>query len=167
MKKSILIPLTALALSALACGPFSVTVNVPKLTTGPTQTFTVNEPVPDTQSATDVTLAMGAGELNVSGGGDGLIEGSIQYNVADWKPSLTTGAGSVRLEQGNTEFSGIPGSDVVNLWDLKLGSAPMNLTVQAGAYQGDLDLSGVPLRNLDISDGASNATVVFDSLNPE
>jgi hypothetical protein len=167
MNKKLWIPFTVLALAALACGPVNITVNIPKVTTGPTQTFTVNEPLPDSKSAVDVTLAMGAGEFNLSGGGDGLLNGAVQYNVPEWKPTLTRGTTSLTLEQGQNDVNGLPGSDVINRWDLKLGNAPMNLTVRAGAYRGEMDLSGVPLQSLDINDGASDSTVVFSSLNPE
>lgn len=171
MHTKLIIPITALAIGALACGPISVNVNVPRLTTGPTETFTVNEPLPDTKSVTDVTLEMGAGELNLTGGGEGLMEGDIKYNVADWKPTLTStlngSTSSLLLKQDDTKMNGFPDNDVINKWSLKLGEAPMNLTLHAGAYQGDLDLSGVPLRNLTINDGASQSEVSFDTLNPE
>jgi hypothetical protein len=39
--------------------------------------------------------------------------------------------------------------------------------VNAGAYEGSLALGGVPLRRLEINDGASHATVSFDAPNPE
>lgn len=171
MNTKLIIPVTALAIGALACGPISVNVNVPKLTTGPTETFTVNEPLPDTKSVTDVTLEMGAGELDLAGGAEGLLEGDIKYNVADWKPSLTStlagSTSSLLLKQDDTHINGFPDKDVINKWSLKLGDAPMNLTLHAGAYQGDIDLSGVPLRNLTINDGASQSDVRFDTLNPE
>lgn len=166
MNKTLIIPVTAIALAGLACSPINVHVNVPKLTTGPTETFAVNEPLPDTQSPTNVMLTMAAGEFNLSGGADGLVQGDIRYNVADWKPSLTTGAGSFALEQGNTKQDGFPDDNVINQWNLKLGDAPMNLSVRAGAYKGQFDLSGVPLHNLAINDGASDADVTFTSLNP-
>ena len=31
-------------------------------------------------------LKMGAGELNLTGGADQLMEGDFSYNVSDWKP---------------------------------------------------------------------------------
>jgi len=167
MKKSLIIPITALALAGLACGPVSVHVNIPRLATGPTETFTVNEPLPDTKSATDVLLTMAAGEFNLTGGADGLVQGDIRYNVADWKPTTTSATGSFELEQGKSNLEGFPDDHVVNTWDLKLGNAPMNLSVRAGAYKGEFDLSGVPLTNLSIDGGASDADVVFDSLNPQ
>ncbi len=167
MKRSILLAITALVIASLAC---SINLpNVPRLKTGPTETLTVSEAAPDVETA-DVTLKLGAGTLDLSGDADGLITGEIQYNIAEWKPTITNNNGAVTIEQnsGNGNF-GIPesGSSVVNDWTLQLGNTPMNLTVNAGAYEGTLDLSGVPLRNLSISDGASSTNVTFDSLNPQ
>jgi hypothetical protein len=34
-------------------------------------------------------LRMGAGELNVTGGTDALMEADFAYNVADWKPDVS------------------------------------------------------------------------------
>lgn len=167
MKKPILISMAALTLAALACAPINVNVNVPRLTTGPTETLTVNEPLPDSDSVVDVELRMGAGELNVTGGGESLASGDIKYNIADWKPTITNTGSSLIIEQGESNLEGFPDNDVVNEWNLNLGTAPMNLTIRAGAYQGDIDLSGVPLHNLTIQDGASQSEVKFDSVNPE
>jgi hypothetical protein len=43
----------------------------------------------------------------------------------------------------------------------------MALTIQAGAYSGSMDLSGIPLRRLEVSDGASDVRLSFASPNPE
>jgi hypothetical protein len=58
-------------------------------------------------------------------------------------------------------------NDAVNRWDIQLGNAPMNLSLQAGAYDARIDLSGIPIQRLDIQDGVSDTKVRFDSLNPE
>jgi hypothetical protein len=34
-------------------------------------------------------LRMGAGELNLTGGADALMEGEFSYNVSDWKPKVS------------------------------------------------------------------------------
>ena len=47
-----------------------------------------------------------------------------------------------------------------------IGDVPTDLVVKAGAYKGNLDLSGIPITNLEISDGASQAEITFDQLNP-
>ena len=43
----------------------------------------------DAQSAR-AQLKMGAGELNLTGGADQLMEGDFSFNVSDWKPEVTT-----------------------------------------------------------------------------
>jgi len=42
----------------------------------------------DAQSAL-VQLKMGAGELNLTGGADQLMEADFSYNVSDWKPKVS------------------------------------------------------------------------------
>jgi hypothetical protein len=117
----------------------------------------------------EVSLMMGAGTLALTGGADQLVAGAIQYNVAEWKPTVTSDGTDVKIEQGSPDTpAGLPdGNDVVNEWDLALGDVPMNLSLRAGAYQGTLDLSGVPLRSLEINDGASSVELKFDSVNPQ
>jgi hypothetical protein len=164
--KRLLILIAALAVAALAC---DVSLpNVPRLQTIPTETLVVAEPLPDSETA-EVELRLGAGELTLAGGGEGLISGEIQYNVAEWKPTVTRDGNRVRIEQGRADSGniGITEGNVVNEWNLKLGNKPLRLEIDAGAYRGELDLSGVPLRRLDIADGASTSTVKFESLNPE
>ncbi|HLE30471.1 MAG TPA: toast rack family protein [Anaerolineales bacterium] len=170
MKRPLLLVMAALTAASLAC---SINLSLPKvqtLKTGPTETLTISEPLPDAEGPIDVTIKMGAGELNLTGGAEGLVEGEVRYNIPEWKPAITGNDGTLTIEQGPAEDSiGIPepDADIVNEWNLKLGDAPMELEINAGAYDGTLDLSGVPLRRLSIRDGASNAEVVFDSLNPE
>ncbi len=172
MKRTLLIALALLVLPSLAC---TITLPAPaQLTTGPTQTFTVSEPLPADATADNpvkVELRMGAGELTLEGGADGLASGEVEYNVPEWKPTVTSEAGKLIIEQGPQDhgLAWFPGKDnsIVNNWDLKLGSAPMDLTVSAGAYKGTLDLSGLHLRQLAISDGAADSEVTFDETNPE
>ena len=165
MKRPIFFALIVLAIASLAC---SFTVNLPQAQkTGPTQTFTVNEPLPDSKIVSQVSLEMGAGTFKLAGGAKGLIEGTVDYNVDKWKPTVTRTGSDVRIKQTNLENVSL-GSDVKNDWDLKLSSEqPLDLTLSAGAYEGSLDLSGLHLRKLDISDGASKSKLTFNSANPE
>src|SRR3712207_4590820 len=53
-------------------------------------------------------LKMGAGELNLTGGADRLMEAEFSYNVANWKPKVNynvsgdTGGGCRRIQLGET-----------------------------------------------------------------
>lgn len=164
MKKILpLIVVLTLVLSSLAC---TFTVSTPKISTGETKTFTVNEGVPAGVETVSLDIEMGAGKLNITGGAKNLMEGTIHYNVLGWEPKVTRKGERIRIFQEPLTKIRIPNDDVVNNWDLQLGAFPIDLKVSAGAYEGSLDLSGVPLTNLDISDGASKATVTFNSVNP-
>lgn len=152
-----------MALTLMAC---SFTVNVPTVNTGNSETLEVNEAPVSSAGTNRVEIEMGAGKLNISGGASSLIEGTIEYNVDSWKPEITRNSDQITIAQKNTSNVGIPDGDIKNEWKLKLGKEPIDLSLSTGAYQGDIDLSGLSITKLSISDGASKATVKFDSLNP-
>jgi hypothetical protein len=166
--KPILIILAILTLVTMACG---ITVNVPlpidNITTGPTQVEQINVPEPDAPSV-DLTLVFGAGDLNLQPGATGaLVSGTASFNVEDFKPQVSTNDGTVRIETGDLNIKGIPSFDdnVENRWDLKLSDAPMQLTINAGAYQGDIELGGLALKSLEVSDGAADVRLNFSEAN--
>jgi hypothetical protein len=172
MKRGLLLAILVLTLPSLACS-FGLP-NPPRATTGPTQTVKINEGAPATATSAapaKVVVQMGAGQLKLRGGAEGLAEGEIRYNIPTWKPTVTNENGQLTIRQGQPQDRDhgwfADGSQVVNTWDLKLGDVPMNLTVNAGAYEGDLDLSGLHLRQLTVIGGASDSTLTFDETNPE
>lgn len=162
LKRPLFVLIAVLAVVSLAC---SVSVDMPEPKTGPTETLEIAENAPG-DGVTDLMIGMGGGKLDIGPGAERLVEGSVKYNIPDWKPEITSNGRELRIEQ-NVKNAGFLSGKVVNNWNLRLGSTPMDLTIQAGAYEGELDLSGIPLRNLRISDGASKATVIFNLPNPE
>jgi len=161
MKRPLLLMLVVLAVMSLAC---SISVDLPEPKTGPKEIMEISEEAPGDRTA-DVYIGMGGGKLDLGPGADRLVEGTVEYNVPEWKPEVTRDGNEVRIEQkiNNASFLG---GKVVNEWDLRLGQTPMDLTIQAGAYEGELDLSGLPLHSVRITDGASKATVAFNLPNP-
>jgi hypothetical protein len=161
----ILITITLLA-STLACG---VTINVPSAQTGPTRTLEISETLPADLGVTELTIEMAAGTLNIGPASDDKLSGRVDYNVSEWIPTITRDPNSLRLSQlHDKSFGNFTGNDVINDWDLKIGNeVPLDLTVNAGAYKGRLDLSGLKLRRLEINDGASDSDVKFNLPNPE
>jgi hypothetical protein len=162
----ILVAAAALAGASLAC---SVNFGGPTLKTGPTETLTINESLPKNVDEVALTINMAAGQLDLSGGADGVLVGEIRDNVDEWVPAVTNDGDSLVVDQGAPDTgSGFNlDNSIVNDWTLQLGDIPYDLTLNAGAYKGTLDLSGVPLRRLTINDGASQSDVKFDSVNPE
>jgi len=157
---------SALALATLACG---ITINLPvdRIVTGPTQTeeIMIQQPVAD---EVELTLDFGAGNLEILPGEDGaLVSGTATYNVPDFKPEIDVDENRVHLSTGNLEINGIPrfGDNLENKWDLKLGDHPTNLTINSGAYKGELELGGLSIKSLDITDGAAEVRLRFSELN--
>jgi hypothetical protein len=108
-------------------------------------------------------LKMGAGELNLTGGADQLMEADFAYNVADWKPKVNYDVsgetGELTVRQGSD--GGIRlGGDARNEWDIRLNDeVPTNLSVQMGAGESDLDLDDLTLTALDLEMGAGRTMI--------
>ena len=169
--KTILTIVAVFSLAALAC---SVTINLPetrKFETGQTKAEDINIAYPsDTTGEPELTLKFGAGKLEVEpGDSDTLVSGTAEYNVVEFRPEVTTEGSQVTLSTGDKiEFRGIPsftGGKYINNWDIKLGTAPMSLFINAGAYQGVIELGGLSLTSLRVTDGAADVKLSFSDLN--
>ena len=84
-------------------------------------------------------------------------------NVPNFKPEIEKNDGSIEIKQGN--FKTLNVTNFENEWDLKLGETPMDLEINAGAYQGRYEFSGLALTGLTIKDGASDVDVSFSAPN--
>ncbi len=136
------------------------------ITPGPTLTDEINIPLPDSAKPLQLTLAFGAGTLKLSPGANALVFGAATYNIPDFKPGVTVKDNIIRLEQGNYKLTGIPDfSNLKNEWDLKLGAAPLDLTIEAGAYKAEYEFGGLALTNLTIKDGAAAVKLAFSTPN--
>lgn len=154
--------LTILALATMACG---FTISIPdRPTPGPDVTDEISVAIPDSDD-TRLKISFGAGELTLSPGADDLlVEGTVTYNVPNFKPKVREDDGYIRIEQG--EFKTLNVTDLKNEWDLMLGETPMELEINAGAYQGRYEFGGLALTDLTIKDGASDVEVSFSESNP-
>jgi N-terminal domain of toast_rack, DUF2154 len=167
-RKSFLAIFIVLALVTMSCS-FTVNLPVTKVQTGPTRTENIDIPNPDGSDA-NLTLAFAAGELNLTpGGSSALVSGTAVYNVDELKPVISGGGADVRLQTGQNDvkFNGIPsfGNNFKNQWDLVLGENPMDLTVMAGAYKGNMELGGLSLKSLHVTDGAAQVELKFSQPN--
>ncbi len=178
--KTLLSFLLILSLASLACG-FSVDLpSRPTPGAEVTDEITVAVP-PSAQSGAEASgengtpipaevhlkLTFGAGDLRLSPGAeDALVQGTATYNVADFKPVVTSEGGQVEIRQGEYRFQSTNLTGIVNEWDLKLGATPMELTINAGAYNGQYELGGLALTGLTIKDGAAEVSVSFAEPNP-
>lgn len=161
MNVKIILAILALALASLACGFSYDLPNPPKAGPEVEESITVADPGSD---ETRLTLSFGAGELTLSPGAKNLVDGTAIYNVEDLKPEIQKSKNSIEIRDGN--FKSLPPfDDIRNEWDLKLGAMPMDLTINAGAYDGNLELGGLALKSLTVKDGAANVDLSFSELN--
>jgi hypothetical protein len=108
-------------------------------------------------------LKMGAGELNLTGGADQLMEADFSYNVASWQPKVNYDVsgetGELIVRQGSGGGVRL-GGDARNEWDIRFNDeVPTNLSVQMGAGESDLDLDSLTLTGLDLEMGAGRTTI--------
>lgn len=161
MSIKVILAILVLALSSLACG-FSI--DLPERTqAGPEikESITVADPKSE---ETRLTISFGAGELTLSPGAKNLVDGTAIYNVEDLKPLIRENDNSIEIRQG--DFKRLPPfDDMKNEWTLKLGDMPMDLSLNAGAYDGNLELGGLALKSLTVKDGASNVDLSFSEPN--
>ena len=109
-----------------------------------------------------VEINLGAGDLQLTGGAEKLMEADFTYNVAKIKPEVKYTDGTLVVRQPET--NGMPAllgiTDFRNEWNLRLNDGvPMDLSVDVGGGTSNLQLTGLSLTGLDISLGAGIYTV--------
>lgn len=129
---------------------------------GPTQTETFSVPAGKAKSVR-VHLKIGAGELEIAGGAKHLMDGTITYNVPDWKPDMSYNVdgengtlmvmqpeGGVHSNAGNVKYD----------WNLQFSDkTPLGIAVEMGAGKSNLNLAGLDLQDFSMECGAGDATV--------
>jgi N-terminal domain of toast_rack, DUF2154 len=125
--------------------------------TGETHNDTVSLDLDDSKS-TRVQIRMGSGALRVKSGTPKLMEGQFAYNVPDWKPVVDRKAGELSLSQPGSSGSSFGNS--VNNWDLTLNrEAPMEVRVDLGAGEANLELGQINLSRVEMNIGAGKVTM--------
>ena len=151
-----------------ACG-IKLPSLVTEIKTGPTQTMDIQVPLPaDSTSNVELNLEFMAGELRLSPGDSGYLASvRATYNAAELEPVVEVTGGATYLKTGDLEIEGLPKfeDELKNEWDVQLGDTPMSLNIQAGAYSGNLELGGLSLNELTISEGGSDVTCSFSAPN--
>ncbi|MBE3126424.1 MAG: hypothetical protein IMZ57_12315 [Acidobacteria bacterium] len=111
----------------------------------------------------EVGLHMNAGELRVRGADqEALLEASFEYSrdrdrpVVDYRRFGDKGTLEVRRARRNS----VPFGRIRNRWDLRLTRAvPMELDIDLGAGQSDIDLRGLKLQRVEIDMGVGEMTL--------
>lgn len=97
-----------------------------------------------------VEIRMGAGDLEVSGGADKLLEADFTYNVAEFRPEVKYSGGTLIVRQACVGGCALGDNDRCE-WDLRLNNdVPMDLSIGLGAGTSHLKRAGLSLSTLDI-----------------
>jgi hypothetical protein len=161
MKKAVCLQvLCLLSIAILPAGCLPLTTPAQP---GETITMPLNVPYPEGTEPVTLTLDFGAAEFYADAEGRTLLEGTVTYNVPALRPEVRVRASSVEVRQ---EARQVP-LHTVNKWQVHFGTArPLVLKVNAGAYDGYWELGGIPIRELEINQGASRSTLNFTLPNP-
>lgn len=128
------------------------------------QMLEARRPARDTQPV-HVALAYGVGTLRLEPADSGtLYDVRLRYDADRLVPTVDWQAGA-RTLRVRTRLDGLrlPASGRTDLTLGLTARAPLDLDVQLGAVEAELDLTGLRVRSLDFASGASRATVRFDT----
>jgi hypothetical protein len=108
-----------------------------------------------------------SGKVEINPGNDKLVEGTISYDVPAWKPIINKTKEQVTIRQERRDFLhhwGIPRND----WQLRLGKTePYRLEIQTGVSRGDIELGGLPIKELKVESGVGDSNIMFGEPNTE
>ena len=142
-------------LTTLGCAPTTSSARV-----GSLQTESQSVELGDVESVS-VEIDMGAGELNVAGGADELMETDFTYNVVALKPEVEFRGRKLTIRQPDldiTSFADLP--DYRYEWDLRFNDdVPMDMNIRLGTGKMDLELAGLSITALEVDMGASRSTL--------
>ncbi len=111
--------------------------------------------------AADISVDLGAGNIEIRGGATGLIEGDLDY-IGEAPKLQYRRSGSRAAVSVGGGLSGRRSGDAPPRWLLKFNdSIPVSLSIDAGAGRADLDFSTVKLTGLDMDMGAGQFRVTF------
>ncbi|MDF1513506.1 MAG: toast rack family protein, partial [Anaerolineae bacterium] len=110
-----------------------------------------------------VNLAMGAGELKVDNRAEDLLEANFTFNVESWAPDMNytveDNKGRLSIRQPQTNDINI-GGNVKYAWDLRFApDIPLDMRIDCGAGDHNLDFSNLSVTSLNVKVGAGNVNI--------
>jgi hypothetical protein len=108
-----------------------------------------------------------SGRLEIHPGGDRLVDGTISYDIPEWKPFISASSDRILVKQ-EERWLHTHWDSPQNDWDLKIGTVkPFQFKVRTGVSRAKLSLGGVPLTRLNLNTGVGTCKVWFNDENPE
>ena len=117
----------------------------------------------------EVNVSYGAGELTLGlADSDLLYHARFDYDEDFVTPSVDYAGGRLDLGISSDNNRGFKGRSASSSLDLRLSrDVPMDLNLDFGAGSARLNLSGLPLRSLEVNRRPSGRQFVSDEVNPE
>jgi hypothetical protein len=155
MKKHKIILILSVLLLLIGC--------INRVAVGPTLTDSQFVELGDVDSVR-VDIKMGIGELNVDDGATNLMDAEFTYNVEDWRPEVVFeqrgSRGELQISQPDGKINGIPDDAIKYRWDIALqNDVPMDMNVDLGVGESNLNLAGLALQSLTIDTGVGETTI--------
>ena len=167
----LIVAILSLVGSSIACCNLpqipEIEINVPTIEVGELQNQREEIPLAGAESAS-VHVMFGAGDLEVEAGvSDQLLSAQFRYNVEQWEPEVTYTDGTLTIQQGDMKDDwGVPTGNTSNEWKLEFSpEIPLEMNVDIGAGNGELDLTGLQITDLDLDLGAGDCEVRFEEPN--
>ena len=156
-KVSIILFAVAVLFATIACG-----LTRPTLRVGDLRTESESVELGDADSV-EVEIFMAAGQLEVSGGANELLQADFTYNVDELKPEVDYRGDALTIRTPDVNGRVDSWWDVDDYryeWDLRLNDdVPMEMNVKVGAGKADLELGSLSLTKLDVETGAGDITL--------
>lgn len=155
--------LTALFLITLLLVTAAVGCDVDFVEPGETVTQSETVEQGDAESV-QVNLQGGLGELVLGGDAADLFAGEFRYNLeelaVDVNYTVSGDEGVLTIQPEADNLNTIPTGEVVSEWSLQFGDGtPLDMDVDLGLGDSDLDFSDLTLTGLEIDSGAGDVTV--------
>jgi len=140
---------------------------MPTVELGSTLTETINVPVPDASETPDLSLMVRGGQFSLAPGAkQGLVEGTVTYNVSQLKPQIDIDGSNIHIfPEKELGFGAFATENLENTWDLKLGPMPMELTIDVGGTNSEIELGTLALTDLAITQGLGDFQLSFSQPN--
>jgi N-terminal domain of toast_rack, DUF2154/Domain of unknown function (DUF5668) len=115
----------------------------------------------DDARSVNVSVESGAGEVNVTGGGDHLLDADFNYGYSFLEPKvdykIESGVGQLTISQDN---DGPHFATSHNNWNLRFSNkVPLSLKVEMGAGEGHFKLRDLQVTDLNLQMGAGHVDV--------
>jgi hypothetical protein len=132
-----------------------VIIFIPRLHPDKLQQITMNQPIEGIEKA-DVQLNFGAGNIYIAGRSDDLMQGVFGYSITAPVKEF-----SAKGNNGELTLSTGPKS-TRNDWNMTFnGAIPLNLEINFGAANSNIDLSAMEVDKLAINGGAISTKIRF------